>query len=524
MKTFIAGLLALFFLSGCGSPAETKSVIIDDLNTTVIDDNNSTTIDDENATAVDDENSTDIDDNIPCEPVYSDEMMQGRDLYNTHCKVCHASDAHSGMFDIRGSVVADIDRAMQEVPNMVELNLAEQVPSQERTLIALYLVQIKTDPQVEFGNQCDVLSAVTKEALGSRLFFDANLSLRKTISCASCHNPGYGFSDARFQFPDTTNPVEGALSVGDDGVTLGGRNAPTATYAQFTPAFSQNADGEYFGGQFHDGRAATLKEQAKGPFLDQAEMMMPSAEAVVERVIENPQYVADFKALYGEDLFDDKLRAYDALAEAIAYFEKTEVFAPFDSKYDRSRLAASDENAYTMTLQEEQGYVLFFDTNKTNCVLCHTVNAASESANEVFTNFKYENIGTPRNLEALLARDGNTDKIDLGLGGRADINDSLHYGKVRVPTLRNVAVTGPYMSNGVFKELSTVLAFYNHMSGKESTTLNPETNASWVEAEVNATINHPLLEMELLSDEELAALEAFLLLLTDKQYEALINK
>jgi cytochrome c peroxidase len=523
MKTVITGLFAFFLLSGCGSPTETKNVITEDLNTTVIDDN-STTIDDENTTIVDDKNITVIDENITCDPVYSDEMMEGRELYNTHCMVCHASDAHSGVFDIRGAFVGDIDGALEEVPAMIDLNLAEQVTAQQRTLISQYLIQIRTDPQVEFGNECEALSIVTKEALGSRLFFDANLSLRKTISCASCHNPGYGFSDARFKLPDTINPVEGALSVGDDGVTLGGRNAPTATYAQFTPAFSQNADGEYFGGQFHDGRAATLKEQAKGPFLDQAEMMMPSAEAVVDRVMENPQYVADFKTLYGEEVFDDKMRAYDALAEAIASFEKTELFAPFDSKYDRSLLPASDENAYTMTLQEEQGYTLFFDTNKTNCVFCHSINSASESVNELFSNFRYENIGTPRNLDALLARDGNTDKVDLGLGGRADINNSTHYGKVRVPTLRNVAVTGPYMSNGVFKELSTVLAFYNHMSGQESTTLNPETNTTWAEAEVNATINHPLLEMKLLSDEELAALEAFLILLTDKQYEAALNK
>ena len=507
MKNLLISVILLFALSGCDSSKESTPAIVDDLNTTVID-----------------ENTTVVDDNTSCEPLYSGEMMEGRDLYNENCKVCHASDAQSGMFDIRGSLVADIDTAMQEVPDMVELNLADQVPPVQRELISLYLVQIKTDPEVEFGNQCDAVSALSSESLGSRLFFDANLSLRKTISCASCHNPGHAFSDARFQLPEDLNPVDGALSVGDDGVTLGGRNAPTASYAQFIPVFSQNTDGEYFGGQFHDGRAATLKEQAKGPFLDQAEMMMPSAESVVDRVLENPQYVVDFKALYGEDVFDDKLHAYDVVAESIASFEKTEVLAPFDSKYDRSQLDVSDANAYEMSVLEEQGYALFFDTNKTNCVLCHSINSESESSNEIFSNFKYENIGTPRNLEALIARDGNTDKIDLGLGGRVDINDSTHYGKVRVPTLRNVAVTDPYMSNGVFKELRTVLEFYNHMSGNESTTLNPETNASWGDAEVSATINHPLLEMELLSDEELNALEAFLMLLTDRQYEGLINQ
>ncbi|GEM_PF-450071 len=458
---------------------------------------------------------------VVCADTYSAEMMQGRDLFNNTCKVCHASDAKSGMFDIRGSIVAEIDKAMEEVPNMVELKLAEQVSAEQRVLISLYLVQIKIDPAVEFGNQCDNETHLTKESLGSRLFFDANLSLRKTLSCSSCHNPGHGLADARFLIAGDANQVQGALSVGDDNSTLGGRNAPTASYAQFIPTFGQNTYGEYFGGQFHDGRAATLKDQAKGPFLDQAEMMMPNGEAVVERVLQNSQYVTDFKTLYGDDIFNDKLKAYDVLAESIASFEKTESFAPFDSKYDRSKLLVTDENYYQMTTIEKKGYDLFFDANRTKCVLCHSINSFSESSHEIFSNFKYDNIGTPKNLAALMARDGNTEKTDLALGGRADINNSKHYGKVRIPTLRNIAVTGPYMSNGVFKELRTILEFYNHMSGNNTTTLNPETNKMWENPEVNATINRKLLKMELLSEEEIQALEAFLRTLTDKKYENL---
>jgi len=457
-----------------------------------------------------------------CEDKYSEALMQGREAYNRTCASCHATDGKSGFLDIRNSTVADIEYALAEETTMLSVGVADQVTDAEVPLISLYLIELKKDSQVEFGNQCDDTQSVTRESLGNRFFFDANLSLRKTMSCSTCHNPTNAFMDARFKNENTTNTVHGALSVGDDDVTLGGRNTPTVMYAQFSPIFSQNINGEYFGGQFHDGRAATLKEQAKGPFLDQAEMMMPTAASVVERVMENSEYVKEMKRIYGENIFDNTDTAYDAIAESIAAFEKTDIFAPFSSKYDRSKLNSSDENYYAMTEQELQGYKIFFDTNKTNCVLCHSINSQSEGSKEVFTNFKYENIGTPKNLEAQIARDGNSDKIDLQLGGRLDINDSTLWGRTKVPTLRNVAITGPYMSNGVFKELRTILEFYNHMSGSAEGTLNPETGVPWEMAEVNTTINHELLKMERLSEKEMNALEAFLKLLTDKEYEALL--
>jgi cytochrome c peroxidase len=97
---------------------------------------------------------------------------------------------------------------------------------------------------------------------------------------------------------------------------------------------------------------------------------------------------------------------------------------------------------------------------------------------------------------------------------------SRYYGKFRIPALRNIAVTGPYMSNGVFKELRTVLEFYNHISGNNTATLNPETNQIWENPEVNGTINHALLKMELLSEEEMQAIEAFLRTLLTKNVKA----
>ena len=362
----------------------------------------------------------------------------------------------------------------------------------------------------------------TKEKLGESLFFDKNLSLNRKTSCATCHDPEKGFIDARFSEAgkDQTVFVHGAFSVGDDDISLGGRNAPTAAYAQFSPTFGQ-VNGVYKGGQFHDGRAATLKDQAMGPPLDGAEMMMPDKGTVIERIEENPDYVAAFKALYEENILEDIDASYEAMGESIAKFEKTEAFAPFDSKYDRYL-----KGEYTFTPEEEGGYVLFFSNANTNCATCHSLNSRAEaSQNELFTNFEYENIGVPRNIAAMDARAAlglqASDATFKGLG--ATVNDPAHYGKTKVPTLRNVAVTGPYMNNGVFQKLRTVIEFYDHMAGLGHHT-NPETNAPWGDNDHNATINRSVLtSTKALSDTKIRNLEAFLRTLTDKRYEHLLS-
>lgn len=453
-----------------------------------------------------------------------DTLAQGRILFESHCAECHGEDASgevgpSLLFTLYAS---DILESIETQGDMQ--HLANIIEEEEAELIADYVNWLKENPSSSSSSSVSI--EAEKVTLGRELFFDENLSLRKTMSCSTCHNSNHGFVDARYLDANTTNPVHGALSVGDDGVTLGGRNAPTAGYAQFTPDFTQQQDGSYIGGLFHDGRAATLKTQAKGPFLDPAEMMMPDAAAVVERVLDNADYVTRFKAIYGENVFDDTDIAYDALAESIATFESTKAFAPFDSKYDRSKLDSADEDYYAMTASEQLGYALFFDHNRTGCALCHSLNSDSEAAKEeLFTNYGYRNIGAPRNLAALLARDGSTDARDAGLGGRADINDTALYGMIKVPSLRNVAVTGPYMHTGVFNELRTVIAFYEHMSGHGDEPLNPETNAAWKAPDYNATINRASLEkLTTLGDEEVDALIAFLKLLTDQRYEDLLEE
>jgi len=370
---------------------------------------------------------------------------------------------------------------------------------------------------------CEMDEATNKATLGESLFFDKNISLTRETSCATCHDPEHAFVDARFleEGTDQSIFIDGAFSVGDDGVTLGGRNSPTAMYAKYSPKFGDN-DGAYKGGQFHDGRAATLKVQAMGPPLDQAEMMMPDTESVSERLQENQTYVVGLKALFGDDVFDDPDKAFDSMAECIAEFEKTEEFAPFDSKYDRWL-----EGTYEFTALEAEGHKAYFNSESKNCVFCHTLNSETEAdTKELFTNYRYENIGTPRNIAAMDARAAlglqDTNATYAGLGGTVD--KAEHLGKGKVPTLRNIAVTAPYMNNGVFKKLRTVLEFYDHMAGKGGHPINPETGEAWVANDHNETINYELLQKTApFTDNKIYAIEAFLRTLTDKKYEDLLE-
>lgn len=445
----------------------------------------------------------------------------GQLLYDEHCAVCHGDDARGLVGpNIVGATIEmiaesiDYEGAMQHLQGIFS--------DEEIQMISDYLMELENGGS---GSSSSISTEEQKADLGRLFFFDETLSLRKTMSCSTCHDVNHGLVDARYLDENTTNTVHGALSVGDDGVTLGGRNAPTAGYAQFTPDFAQLDNGSYIGGLFHDGRALNLKAQAKGPFLDPAEMMMPDAAAVLARIQENGEYVVQMKQLYGESIFDDTAAAYDAVGESIATFEKSGAFAPFDSKYDRSKLDPDDADYYAMSSLEQQGYELFFDLNRTNCALCHTLNSQSEASQELFTNYGYRNTGTPRNLEALFARDGHTDTIDYGLGGRDDINDTALDGMIKVPTLRNIAVTGPYMHNGVFKDLRTVIVFYEHMSGVGDEPLNPETAQPWEAPDVEETINRTSLEkLGILSDEDVDAIIAFLRLLTDARFESLLEE
>lgn len=350
--------------------------------------------------------------------------------------------------------------------------------------------------------------------LGESLFFDINLSKNRTQACATCHAPDHAFTDSR------ETAAGRATSLGDDGTSLGDRNAPTAAYASFAPAFGRNAKGRWSGGQFHDGREPDLEGQAGGPPLNPLEMAMPSKSAVVRRLRENPDYVSRFQKLFGKDVFADDQRAYAAMTQAIAAFERTELFQPFDSKYDRAL-----RGEYTFTDEEELGRVLFFSNQFTNCSKCHQLKPLGGAAGETFSNYEFHNIGVPANAELRAVNGVPTGHVDGGLLENAAVGgDPAQKGKFKTPTLRNVAVTGPYMHNGVFKDLRTVILFYNKYNAKAARRqVNPETGKAWDPPEVDGTLSLEELKFgPALKDREIDALVAFLKTLTDKRFEHLM--
>ena len=309
-------------------------------------------------------------------------------------------------------------------------------------LVLLPAVAVTADPLTEFGRS---------------LFFDPDLSEPPGQACATCHDPAHGFSDPRSRDPAT------AVSAGADGRSFGTRNTPGLTYVGFVPAFSQ-AEGHYQGGFFLDGRVPTLQAQVVEPLLNPLEMALPDRRAIVGRVLDKPEYLATMQGLVGADTVRDPDAHLDILLNtitaAVAAFERSGDFSTFDSKYDRYL-----RGEYQMTRDEAVGRVLFF-SGLVNCIQCHLNRPDRISPKETFTNHRYHNIGVPVNPAVGAAP-------DPGLAAHPDVGSPTEAGRFRVPTLRNVAVTAPYMHNGVFRDLETAVAFYGKFTLRHQR--NPET-------------------------------------------------
>ncbi len=363
----------------------------------------------------------------------------------------------------------------------------------------------------------------TKQALGERLFSDVNLSFNRSQSCGTCHDPQHGFIDSRL---DKNNQVS-AVSLGDDGIALGDRNSPTALYASFSPEFHLGERVRYntglanyqgaLGGQFHDGRESNLEGQAKQPPLNPVEMAMPSIATVIERVAENSDYVAAFEYLFGGSVLEDELRFYDAFAETIAAFERSDAVAPFSAKYDQY---LRGEYTYPEQSKAAQGMALFF-SDQANCATCHQLEA-NGSQFETFTGYEYHNLGVPINQSVRAINGTPPNRIDIGLLGHPQINDQQQVGKFKTPTLRNVAVTAPYMHNGSFRKLTTVIKFHERLKPDSPHTINPETGVEWLAPEVEQTIAvSELTHGAPLSEVDIENLVCFLVTLTDAEYQVL---
>ena len=346
------------------------------------------------------------------------------------------------------------------------------------------------------------------KALGEVLFFDKSISFNKTQSCSTCHSPDTAFVDQR------KNSANQMVSEGDNPHLHGNRNANTALYAMFSPNFHFDKKiQDYVGGQFWDGRAKDLAEQAGGPPVNPVEMGMPDKKAIVERLKADPTYYKPITDLYGESIWADADKIYAIMEKAIGEFEKQELFAQFSSKYDRALKGEAE-----LTALESEGKALFFDKTRTNCSNCHQSSEAN-SAKETFTNYRYFNIGVPSNQELIKHNKLAADFVDNGLLDNPMVKgDKKQKGKFKVPTLRNISVTAPYMHNGVFRDLKTVLLFKDSFNNPNRK-INPETGKAWEKAEYAQTINPDVLKAKPFTDEEINALEAFLKTLTDEAYE-----
>jgi cytochrome c peroxidase len=235
-------------------------------------------------------------------------------------------------------------------------------------------------------------------ALGKKLFFEKALSRDSSLSCASCHPQHLAFAD------------DNAISIGVKD-RMGFRNVPTLTNVAYHPYF------------FREGGSPTLEAQVLGPICNFDEMGF-NARELANRLKTDETYETLAQEAYGRsiDLW--------VVTRAIAAYERTMISG--NSRWDQYYLG--DENA--LTESEKRGWELF-SSERAACTQCHS--------GFDFSDYSFQNIGTHQEYKDL---------------GRARVTvDSADIGKFKVPTLRNVELTGPYMHDGSFTSLEEVVAF-----------------------------------------------------------------
>lgn len=251
-----------------------------------------------------------------------------------------------------------------------------------------------------------------KVALGERLFHDTSLSIDRTLSCSSCHNVRNGAGE---------DHRSGSLGVGGQ---VGSRNAPTVWNSGFQAVL------------FWDGRAASLEDQAAGPPLNPKEMGMPSVAAVEQRIKDNPSYREPFAKAFGAD----QPITITQITAAIAAYERT--LNTTDTPYDR--FVRGDEKA--MNKAQLRGMALF---QSVGCILCHT--GPNFSAASVF-----DPPQEPRRIFPVFDSPKYMTRYNLlkDTGGNPPGSKQAVW---RVPSLRNVALTAPYLHNGSVDNLPEVV-------------------------------------------------------------------
>lgn len=322
--------------------------------------------------------------------------------------------------------------------------------------------------------------------IGKLIFFDTSLSVPTGVSCATCHSPMTGFSDPRH-----TAFSEGATH------KFGKRNANAISYMTFAPnRRTELIRGiwETAGGFFWDGKAEFLNQQALFPLVNPDEMNIPNYGIAAEK-IKQATYYPKLQKLFGKAaLTDSQTIVYYAIT-CLQAFEQSYQVNQFTSKYDfylKGKVKLSE--------QEMRGMNLFNDTTKAKCSLCHLSTSTPYATTQkiLFTDFSYDNIGLPKNpVQASFP-------IDSGLA-KFEMNNPKEVGRFKTPTLRNVAITAPYMHSGIFNTLEDVLKFYNER----------DTNPAFAHPEVAENMNKDDLGNLSLSQQEMEDIIVFLKTLTD---------
>jgi cytochrome c peroxidase len=282
-------------------------------------------------------------------------------------------------------------------------------------------------------------------ALGRRLYYDPILSVDSTVSCATCHSPEFGFADPK--------PVSEGV-----GKKTGTRNSPPVVNAA------------YFDVQFWDGRAPSLEKQAEGPVQNPVEMGF-TLSGVEQRLNADPSYREQFAKAWGPGPI-----TFELVEKSIASFERTIVSG--NSPFDRWKYG-HDEKAVSASVK--RGFLVFTSPKKGNCASCHLVGEKYA----LFIDNKFHNIGVGVDL-------GNITEPGLF----AVSHNEADRGKFKTPSLRNIVLTAPYLSDGSLKDLKQVIDFYIG-AGNSNPNLDKEIHV-----------------LDFLTGEERADLQAFLNSLT----------
>jgi cytochrome c peroxidase len=348
-------------------------------------------------------------------------------------------------------------------------------------------------------------------ALGRLLFFDPILGGEQDVACGTCHHPDFEFTDARQHGAGVSgvglgpDRYLGLSAFSGDPINTAGRNTPTILNTAFIAATATDLDGNPVttAPLFWDGRANSLEEQALMPIGSRVEMRgdafpgieqndgyLPGTDEAAESTVDSillrirdvPEYVALFRQAFPTITGNVPVVSRSTLSRAIAAYERELVAV--DSPFDR--WVAGDDNA--LSELQKTGLELFF--TGANCSVCHR--------GPMLSTFHYAVTGVPYEGPGHRTIAGD----DLGREEHTG-NPSDRY-KFRVPSLRNVEISAPYMHSGVFETLEEVVRFYN--DGIEPHHINIG------ELQQDAAVRDPLG----LSDEDITALVDFLRSLTDR--------